>query len=67
MILQMESKNPINDEILKEEIGIDKIGHRSRIINKLNEDAKNSYNKWKNSLLIMGGDLTKKICDCNIF
>ena len=67
MILQMESKNPLTDEILKEEIGIDKIGHRSRIINKLIDDAKNTYKKWKNSVLIMGADLTRKICDCNIF
>ena len=66
MLLQMESKNPITEEILKDEIGIDKIGHRSRIINKLNEDAKVAYNKWKNSVLIIG-DLTRKICDCNIF
>ena len=67
MMLQMESKNPLTDEILKEEIGIDKIGHRSRIINKLIDDAKNTYKKWKNSVLIMGADLTRKICDCNIF
>ena len=67
MMLQMESKNPITDEILKDEIGIDKIGHRSRIINKLNEDAKSIYNKWKTSILIIGADITKKICDCNIF
>ena len=67
MMLQMESKNPITDEILKDEIGIDKIGHRSRIINKLNEDAKSTYNKWKTSILIIGADITKKICDCNIF
>ena len=67
MMLQMESKNPITDEILKDEIGIEKIGHRSRIINKLNEDAKSTYNKWKKSVLIIGADLTKKICDCNIF
>ena len=67
MMLQMESKNPITDEILKDEIGIEKIGHRSRIINKLNEDAKSTYNKWKSSVLIIGADLTKKICDCNIF
>ena len=67
MMLQMETKNPLTDEILKEEIGIDKIGHRSRIINKLNEDAKSTYNKWKTSILIIGADITKKICDCNIF
>ena len=67
MMLQMESKSPITDEILKDEIGIDKIGHRSRIINKLIEDAKSTYNKWKTSVLIIGADLTRKICDCNIF
>ena len=67
MMLQMETKNPLTDEILKEEIGIDKIGHRSRIINKLIEDSKHIYNKWKNPVLIIGADITKKICDCNIF
>ena len=66
MLLQIESKNPITEGILKDEIGIDKIGHRSRIINGLKEEAKVAYNKWKNSVLIIG-DLTRKICDCNIF
>ena len=66
MLLQIESKNQITEDILKDEIGIDKIGHRSRIINGLKEEAKVAYNKWKNSVLIIG-DLTRKICDCNIF
>ena len=67
MLLQMESKNPITDDILKDEIGINKIGHRSRIINKLTEEGRSKYNKWKSSVLILGADFTKKICDCKIF
>ena len=35
LLLQMESKYPITTEALRDEIGIDKVGHRSRIINKL--------------------------------
>ena len=66
MLLQMESKNPINDEILKDELGISKIGHRSRIINKLLEEAKSLNNKLKTSMLVVGNAITEKICDCVI-
>ena len=67
MLLQSESKNPINDEILRDELGINKIGHRSRIINKLLEEAKSLNNKLKTSMLVMGNVLTDKICDCIIY
>ena len=67
MLLQMESKNPLTDEILKDELGINKIGHRSRIINKLLEEAKSLNNKLKTSMLVVGNVLTDKICDCNIY
>ena len=67
MQLQMDSKNPLNDEILKEELGILKIGHRSRIINKLLEESKSLNHKLKTSMLYLGNNLTEKICDCSIF
>ena len=35
MLLQMESKSPITDAILRDDLGIEKIGHRARIINLL--------------------------------
>ena len=67
MLLQMESKNPLNDEILKDEIGITKIGHRSRIINKLIEEGKSLNNKLKTTMLVVGNAMSEKICDCSIF
>ena len=38
--MQMNCKNPIEDILIKDELGITKVGHRSRIINKLVEDGK---------------------------
>ena len=67
MLLQMESKNKLTDEILKDEIGITKMGHRSRIINKLIEEGKSLNNKLKTSMLIVGNVLTEKICECSIY
>ena len=67
MLLQMETKNPLTDEILRDEIGISKIGHRARIINKLLEEGKSLNNKLKTSMLIMGNGMSEKICDCAIY
>ena len=67
LLLQMESKNPLTDEILKNELGISKIGHRSRIINKLIEEGKSLNNKLKTTMLIVGNAMSEKICDCTIF
>ena len=64
MLLQIESKNPFTDEILKDEISITKIGNRSRIINKLLEEGKSLRNKLKTSILVVGDVLKDKICDC---
>jgi len=66
MLLQMESKNPINDAILRDDLGIVKIGHRARIINKLLEEGKILNNKLKTSVLILGKKENEKICDCII-
>ena len=67
LFLQMESESPLTAEILKEEIGIDKIGHRSRIINKLKEDGRSYINKLKTSILLVGNANNSKFCDCVVF
>ena len=67
MLLQMESKNPITDAILRDDLGIKKIGHRARIINKLLEEGKKLNNKLKSSMLIVGNGKTEKICECIIY
>ena len=67
LLMQMETNNPINDDILREEFGISKIGHRARIINKLLEEGKLLNNKLKSSVLIVGNGKTEKNCDCVIY
>ena len=67
LLIQMASKNPITDEILKDELRINKIGHRARIINKLLEEGIRYNNKLKTSMLVVGNGQTEKICDCSIF
>ena len=64
LFLQMESQSPLTAEILKEEMRIDKIGHRSRIINKLKEDGRSYINKLKTSILLVGNANNNKFCDC---
>ena len=67
ILMQMNSKNPINEDIIKEELGIKKVGHRARIINKLVEDGRLFWNKLKDKTVnIISGQMDKN-CDCNIF
>ena len=66
LLIQMLSKNPLDDDILKNEIEISKIGHRSRILNKLKEDSKEfNKNMRKKGLFIITGKESKS-CDCTI-
>ena len=67
MLMQMNSKHPINDFIMKDELGIIKVGHRARIINKLVEDGKKYWNKLKDSVTIIGNKQLDKNCECIIF
>lgn len=67
MLMQMGTKNPINDRILKDDLGIKKIGHRARIINELTEEGKRFYNKLKTSTINLGKVETEKICECLLF
>ena len=47
LFVQMISKNPITEEILKEELGINKIGHLQRILISLKDESE----KYVNSLI----------------
>ena len=64
--MQSLSKNPLNDNILKE-IGIDKLGHRARILNKLKEESKAYNNKLRSSVITLNSQENSKMCgDCLI-
>ena len=67
LLMQMETENPLTTEILRDEIGIDKIGYRSRILNKLKEEGRSLNNKLKTSALIVNNRGDDKNCECSIF
>ena len=67
LLIQMGTENPLTTEILRDEIGIDKIGYRSRILNKLKEEATILNNKLKSSTLIVNNIGDNKNCECYIF
>ena len=62
LLIQMIAKNKLTEEIL-DEMGIYKIGHKIRILNKLKEDVKNLQNNKK--LLI--NNSKESLFDCKIF
>ena len=64
----MISYHPLTSEILKDEIGIDKIGYRSRIINKLKDEAKYFLSQLKTKTLVINkGDENSNNCQCIMF
>ena len=67
LLMQMETESPLNTEMLKDEIGIYIIGHRSRILNKLKEEGKNLNYKLKTSTLVVNRIGDDKNCECIIF
>ena len=67
LLMQMETENPLTTELLRDEIGIDKIGYRSRILNKLKEEGKSLNNKLKTSVLVVNNKGDDKNCECFIF
>lgn len=68
LLMQMESKQPLTYDILEHEIGIELLGHRQRIMNKLIDDAKSLKNKLKTNTLLVDNRDTNKICnECHIF
>ena len=66
LLIQMNTESPLNSELLRDEIGIDIIGYRSRILNKLREDGRNMYNKLKTSTIIVNNIDNDKNCECII-
>ena len=67
ILMQMNSKFPINDNIIKDELGIIKVGHRARLINKLIEDGKKFWDKLKNPVFEVGNSNMDKNCECILF
>ena len=68
LLVQSISKNPLTDEILKDEIGIEKLGHRARILNKLKEESKKFENKLRDSVVTFHTAENSKICsECLIY
>ena len=67
ILMQMNCKNQINDEIIRDELGIIKVGHRARIINKLVEDGRKFLNKLKRKETIVGNGEMNNNCDCIAF
>jgi len=62
LLIQSVSKNPLNDDILKDEFGIDKLGHRARILNKLKEESKCFLHKLRDSIVSFQTEENNKIC-----
>lgn len=68
LLMQMISYNPLTSEMLKEEIGIDKIGYRSRIINKLKDEARSFLGQLKTKTLVINkGEENTNNCQCIFF
>ena len=69
LLIQMASSNPISNEILKDEIGIGKVGYRSRLINKLKEDSRSYIGELTINMLVINkgeGDEKTNNCQCII-
>lgn len=66
-LFQMISKNPIDDDILQFEIGIEKIGHRSRILSILKEESKTILEKLEKTENIINFKDDNQNCRCSIY
>ena len=65
LLTQIDCKEPLTLEKLKDELGIEKTGFRQRIINKLRYDNKRYKNKLENHLII---ERKNEVCNnCGIF
>ena len=82
LYMQMLSKNPLTDEILKNDLNINKYGYRLRLMNKLYDDSNKYYNKYSklstinsnvvNSEILRDLDLQNEekknsFCNCILF
>ena len=68
LLIQSLSKNPLNEDILKNEFYIEKLGHRTRILNKLKEEGKKYIKNLRESIVTFHNEEDSKICsECSIF
>ena len=68
LLIQVISKEPLNLNKLKNDLGIEKIGFRQRIMNKLKDDSRKFINKLKSNILIVDENKSNQICnDCYLF
>ena len=69
LLIQIYSKDPLTNEKLRDDLGIEKIGFRQRILNKLKDDGIKFQKKLKNkNVLVIEQNKNKEICnECNIF
>ena len=75
LFIQMASKNPITEDIIKNDLGIEKIGHLQRIMISLKEESKKyvgsltkKENNGKNKKIIYEENPYLNSCDaCSIF
>ena len=67
LLIQLDCKEPLNIDKLKNDLNIEKIGFRQRIMNKLKDDKRKLVNRLKKNLVIMEQS-DHNIChDCKIF
>jgi hypothetical protein len=67
LLIQLECKEPLNIEKLKSDLGIEKIGFRQRIMNKLKDDKRKLINRLKKNIVITEQSNNDICHDCNIF
>ena len=62
LFFQLLSNQPLTDDILKDELEINKLGHRTRIFNKLKEEFRSYENQLKGSVISFQAQENSKIC-----
>ena len=68
LFFQLLSHQTLTDEILKDELEINKLGHRTRIFNKLKEEIRSYENQLKGSIISFQAQENSKICsECIVF
>ena len=68
LLIEIICKEPLNNQKLRDELNIDKVGFRQRIIIKLSDDSKKFINQLKKNILIIDQKKTNEICnECFIF
>ena len=68
LLIEINCKEPITNQKLRDELNIDKVGFRQRIIIKLSDDSKKFINQLKKNILIIDQKKTNEICnECFIF